>query len=85
MPQTKYETCFILEWNASEVDPLYWPEGRAALTGLTIPEWIETIGFPDQVTDPDLLAEIQERLGLPDRPGGAFTMNGMPHLVFYED
>ena len=85
MPQTKYETCFVLEWNASEENPLYRPEGRAALAGQTIPEWMRMIGFGDQITDPGLLAEIQERLGLPDRPGGAFTMHGAPFLVFYEN
>jgi hypothetical protein len=85
MPQSRYETCLVLQWNAAEEEPRFRPAGRAALGGRTIPEWLRLIGFDDQVTDPDLLDEIQERLGLPDRPGGAFTMNGMPHLVFYED
>ena len=85
MPQTKYETCLVLEWNADEEDPVFRPVGRAALAGRTIQEWLRFIGFDDQVTDPDLLDEIQERLGLPDRPDGAFTMGGMPHLVVYED
>ncbi len=84
MPQSRYETCYVLGWNGSENHPLYRPEGRAALGGLSIPEWMRMIGFEDQVTDPGLLAEIQDRLDLPDLPGGAFTLNGMPHLVFYE-
>jgi hypothetical protein len=41
-------------------------------------------GFADRVTDPEQLAEIQSRLGLPEPPGGAFTADGQPHLVFYD-
>lgn len=84
MPQSEHETCVVYAWNADENDPLFRAAGRAALAGRTVPEWMTLIGFDDRVTDPDLLAEIQDRLGLPDRPDGAFTMCGMSHLVFYE-
>jgi hypothetical protein len=84
MPQSTYETCSVIRCNGSVAAPRYRHAGRAALGGKNVHEWIAMIGFDGQISDPDELADIQRRLGLPDRPDGAFTLKGKLHVVYYD-
>jgi hypothetical protein len=84
VPQHKYESCYVLEFNGDESRPGFLPVGRAALGGKTAVKWAKGLEPEEVVSDRAQLREIRRRLRIPDPVAAAYTLGGRPYLVFYD-